>query len=184
MGSGFLQQLCHFWLFIFTGDDSIAIKSGKNPEGNAIGRPSCNIKIFDCRCAFGHGITIGSEMSGGVEGIKIWDCDMGDSLFGIEIKGTKKRGGYVRNVYVRDCRVARLLFHAVGYNDDGISAAAPPVFEDCTFRNVWITGKCLDHDGEYHEADCMELAGFDEPGHALKNITLENVTLGDRKSVV
>ena len=167
-----------FGCLFYTGDDSIAIKSGKNPEGNAIGRPSCNIKLFDCRCAFGHGITIGSEMSGGVEGIKIWDCDMGDSLFGIEIKGTKKRGGYVRNVYVRDCRVARLLFHAVGYNDDGISAAAPPVFEDCTFRNVWITGKCLDHDGEYHEADCMELAGFDEPGHALKNITLENVTLG------
>lgn len=167
-----------FGCVFYTGDDSVAIKSGKNPEGNVIARPSRNIKIFDCKCAFGHGITIGSEMSGGVQAIKIWDCDVGDSLYGIEIKGTKKRGGYVRNVQVRDCRVARLLFHSVGYNDDGIDAGVAPVFEDCTFDNVWITGKCLNHDGEYYETDCMELVGFDEPGHELKNILLKDIVLG------
>jgi len=90
----------------------------------------------------------------------------------------KKRGGYVRNVQVRDCRVARLLFHSVGYNDDGNDAGVAPVFEDCTFDNVWITGKCLNHDGEYYETDCMELVGFDEPGHELKNILLKDIVLG------
>jgi len=167
-----------FGCLFYTGDDSVAIKSGKNPEGNEIGRPSSNIKIFDCKCAFGHGITIGSEMSGGVKDIKIWDCDMGDSLYGIEIKGTKKRGGYVRNVQVRNCKMARLLFHSVGYNDDGIGAGVAPVFENCTFENVWITGKCLNHDGKYYEADCMELIGFDDLGHGLKNIMLKDITLG------
>lgn len=48
---------------------------------------------------------------------------------GIEIKGTKKRGGYVKNVKVRDSRTARILFHSVGYNDDGAGAPKPPVFE-------------------------------------------------------
>ena len=120
---------------------------GWDPEGNVIGRPTTNIKIFDCICAFAHGITIGSEMSSGVEDVKIWDCDMGNSLCGIEIKGTKKRGVYVRNVQVRDCKTARVLFHSVEYNDDGIGAKVSPLFEDCTFENVWITGKCLDHDG-------------------------------------
>jgi len=52
------------------------------------------------------------------------------------------------------------------------------VFENCTFENVRITGKCLDHDGKYYETDCMELIGFDEPGHALKNILFKNITLG------
>lgn len=151
---------------------------GWDPEGNVIGRPTTNIKIFDCICAFGHGITIGSEMSGGVEDVKIWDCDMGNSLCGIEIKGTKKRGVYVRNVQVRDCKTARVLFHSVEYNDDGIGAKVSPLFEDCTFENVWITGKCLDHDGAHYNRDCVELIGFDEPGYALKNILLKNITLG------
>lgn len=167
-----------FGCVFYTGDDSIAIKSGKNPEGNEIARPSSHIRIFDCKCAFGHGITIGSEMSGGVEDVKIWDCDMSNSLCGIEIKGTKKRGGYVRNVQVRDCQAARVLFHSVGYNDDGTGAPQPPVFEKCTFENLHITGKCLDHDGEYQYLNSIEMIGFDEPGYELKDILLRNVTLG------
>lgn len=86
-----------------TGDDAVAIKSGKNPEGNEIGRPCAHIKVFDCRIGYGHGICIGSEMSGGVEDVQIWDCDFANSLYGIEIKATPKRGGYVRGVTVRDC---------------------------------------------------------------------------------
>lgn len=54
-----------------TGDDAVAIKSGKNPEGNEIGRPCAHIKVFDCRIGYGHGICIGSEMSGGVEDVQI-----------------------------------------------------------------------------------------------------------------
>lgn len=42
--------------------------------------------------AKGHGVTIGSEMSGGVEDVGIWDRDLGNAMFGIEIKGMKKRG--------------------------------------------------------------------------------------------
>ena len=162
----------------YTGDDSIAIKSGKNPEGNVIARPSRHIRIFDCKCAFGHGITIGSEMSGGIEDVSIWDCDMSRSLYGIEIKGTKKRGGYVRNVSVLDSSVSRILFHSVGYNDDGIGAPIPPVFENCTFDRVKITGECLNHDREWLPCEVLELCGFDEPGHELKDITFSNLSLG------
>lgn len=89
----------------YTGDDSVAIKSGKNPEGNEIGRPCSHIRIFDCICAYGHGITMGSEMSGGIEDVVIWDCDLGNSLYGLEIKGTKKRGAlclrYLKNASLR-----------------------------------------------------------------------------------
>ena len=89
----------------YTGDDSVAIKSGKNPKGNEIGRPCSHIRIFDCICAYGHGITMGSEMSGGIEDVVIWDCDLGNSLYGLEIKGTKKRGAlclrYLKNASLR-----------------------------------------------------------------------------------
>lgn len=162
----------------YTGDDSIAIKSGKNPEGNRIARPSRNIRIFDCRSAFGHGITIGSEMSGGVEGVAIWDCDMSRSLYGIEIKGTKKRGGYVRGITVRDCSAARILFHSVSYNDDGIGASEPPVFEDCRFDHVNIWGEYLNDDRQWQPCMALELCGFEEEGHELKNIVFDDLYLG------
>ena len=153
-----------------TGDDSIAIKSGKNPEGNSINKPTKHIRIFDCKSFMGHGITIGSEMSGGIEDVAIWDCDMKHSMNGIEIKGTKKRGGYVRHVRVRDCEVPRVLIHSVSYNDDGIAAKKPPIFEDCKFTRLHITGNYLEKDGVMKPCKGLELYGFDLPGHELKNI--------------
>lgn len=172
-----------FNCMFYTGDDSVAVKSGKNPEGNILARPTERIWIFDCKCAFGHGITIGSEMSGGVSDVDIWDCDMGQSMCGIEIKGTKKRGGYVRNVHVRDCVAARVLFHSVGYNDDGAAAPHPPVFENCLFERVRILGEYFDHESEWVECEALELAGFEEPGYELRNITLRDVIIGSsRKS--
>lgn len=164
-----------------TGDDSIAVKSGKNPEGNAIGRPTEHIRIFDCRAAFGHGITLGSEMSGGIADVDIWDCDMSSSLCGIEIKGTKKRGGYVRNVRVRHCKAARVLFHSVGYNDDGVGALKPPVFEKCSFEHMQILGEYYGHEREWVACDAIELCGFDEPGHELKDIVFDDVTIGSAR---
>ncbi len=167
----------------YTGDDSVAIKSGKNPEGNEIGRSTKHIRVFDCSCAFGHGIAIGSEMSGGVEDVQIWDCDMSNSLCGIEIKGTKKRGGYVRDVHVRDCATARVMFHAVGYNDDGVGAPEPPVFEDCSFEGVSITGEYFDrHTDTRAECEAIELVGFDAPGHELRRILFRDIVIGKEGS--
>lgn len=163
----------------YTGDDAVAIKSGKNPEGNAIGRPCEHIRVFDCYSAFGHGICIGSEMSGGVNDVKIWDCDLQHSMSGLEIKGTKKRGGYVRNIQVSGCTLPRVQIHAVGYNDDGIGAPVPPVFEDCLFEDLHLTGLYQDchGDGKKHPCPAITLEGFDMPDHAVKNITFRNITL-------
>lgn len=179
----------------YTGDDAVAIKSGKNPEGNVINRPSEHIRVFDCISHYGHGITVGSEMSGGVSDVRIWNCDMGDSLYGVEIKGTKKRGGYVRDVHVRCSKVCRVLIHSVGYNDDGEGAPTAPVFENCTFEDMEITARLLKRTEDFrfendkvvsdfcaaedaHEyCEAIELSGFDIPGHFVKNIKFKNITI-------
>lgn len=168
---------CNF----YTEDDCIAIKSGKNPEGNIINRPSRHIRIFDCTCSFGHGIIIGSEISGGIEDIQIWDCDVKSSLCGIEIKGTKKRGGYVRNIQVRDCKTSKIMIHAVGYNDDGIPAKTPPVFEDCVFENMEIGGEILETDRTWSPDAAITVHGFDVQGYAAKDVTFRNITIVGRK---
>ncbi len=163
-----------------TGDDCVAIKSGKNPEGNVISKPCTNIRVFDCRCETAHGFVIGSEMSGGVSGVYIWDCDMSNSIYGIEIKGTKKRGGYVRDIHVSRCTVPRVLMHAVGYNDDGIGAPEPPVFADCSFENVRICGEALEY-GTYRRIPCnaIEMVGFDADRHSVQNIRFKDVAIGN-----
>ena len=92
----------------FTSDDCIAIKSGKNPEGNRIGAPTENIMIAYSRFA-GHGLSIGSEMSGGVRNVTVRDCELAaDVLNGLQIKAPKERGGYVRDIRVEDSRVNKI----------------------------------------------------------------------------
>ena len=160
-----------------TGDDAVAIKSGKNPEGNEINRPCAHIRVFDCRSDCGHGICIGSEMSGGVEDVQIWDCDLANSLSGIEIKATPKRGGYVRGVTVRDCITPRVMLHSVPYNDDGVPAGAPPKLEHCFFERLTLTAEVLDHDRSRHDAAPIEIAGFDKPGYEVEDIVFKDITI-------
>lgn len=160
-----------------TEDDSVAIKSGKNPEGNRINRPTRHIRVFDCASRYGLGIAIGSEMSGGVEDVRIWDCDLRHSLYGVQIKATRKRGGFVRDVHVSDCVLPRFLVCAVAYNDDGEGAPVPPVFGDIHCRRVHFTGWARNYwEKEDHRLPCVDLSGFDVPGHAARGITFDDCT--------
>lgn len=164
-----------------TRDDMVAIKSGKNPEGNVINRPSRNIRVFDCRCTMGHGLAIGSEMSGGVENVQVWDCQMEDSRCGFEIKGAKERGGYVKNVSVYNSSFSILAIRSVTYNCDGMSAEQPPIFEDYHFENITLTGVCRKHTGETWDEAVIITEGFDVSGYELKNVTIKNVRIKRRE---
>ena len=152
-----------------TGDDCIAIKSGKNPEGNVINKPSKDIYVFDCRTISGHsGVGVGSEMSGGVENVQVWDCDFAGAWYGVHIKATKERGGYVKNVDVRDCKLSSIVIGSVDYNTDGASANSMPVFADYHFENIEISG--------FHNY-YVRVNGFDEEKYAVQNVTLKDIAL-------
>lgn len=168
---------CTLFATVFaTEDDSVAIKSGKNPQGNIIDRPTKHIRVFDCQSLYGHGICIGSEMSGGVEDVKIWDCDISESSNGIEIKGTPKSSGYVRDICVQNCSFPRLLIHAVSYNDDGVPAPQPPIFENFRFEGLHLTGLRKEH-GTTECVAPMEIAGFEAAGHEVRHVVCKNLVL-------
>lgn len=161
-----------------TGDDMIAIKSGKNPEGNKIARPSENINIFDCT-GIGNSCAIGSEMSGGVLGVHIWDCDFKDVLGGLTIKATPERGGYIKNVKMENCVISSIrVYSKVGYNNDGEASPNIPVFENFEFNNLTIRGiygDCVTR--EYKNGTAIYLSGFEKKGHKLKNVSFKNIYL-------
>ncbi len=63
--------------FFNTGDDCIAIKSGRNRDGRERNMPSKNIIIRRCEMKNGHGgVVIGSEISGGCQNVYAHDCVM------------------------------------------------------------------------------------------------------------
>ena len=160
-----------------TGDDCIAIKSGKNPEGYTIGKPTRGIRITDCDFTKGHSLAIGSEMSGGVSDVFIQDCKIGNLLHGLQIKATKDRGGYVKNVIVRDCELLKVtLYTAVNYNNDGAAAPELPQFSDMEFSN-------LDLSKAKPGQTVMDINGFPDEPHYTRNILFKNISLPGQSTI-
>jgi polygalacturonase len=85
------------------GDDGICIKSGKDADGRRRNRPCKNLIIDNCTVFHGHGgFTVGSEMSGGVENIKVSNCRFLGTDVGLRFKSKRGRGGVVKNIYISD----------------------------------------------------------------------------------
>jgi len=91
-----------------TGDDCIAIKSGRNADGRRLAAPSERVVIRNCRMRAGHGgVTIGSEVSGGVRDVYAEHNTMSspDLERGLRIKTNVARGGVIENIFMRDTEI-------------------------------------------------------------------------------
>lgn len=94
-----------------TGDDCIAIKSGRNGDGRRINVPAENIVIRNCKMRSGHGgVVIGSEISGGARNIFAEHCEMSstDLERGLRFKTNSVRGGLIENVYFRNINIGEV----------------------------------------------------------------------------
>lgn len=104
------------------GDDAIAIKSGRNPEGWRLKTPSKNIVIRHCRVKNGHQlVAIGSELSGGVENVFVDHCTVDDGaklnhlLF---VKTNERMGGYVKNIHASNLHAGKIDSGVLGIETD------------------------------------------------------------------
>ena len=128
--------------FFDTGDDCIAIKSGRNADGRRIAVPSENIIVRQCEMRDGHGgVTIGSEISGGVRNVFAERCRMDSPSLdrALRFKNNAARGGTLEHIYMRDVTVGQVA-HAVLEIDflyeEGPNGAFVPVVRDVEMRNV------------------------------------------------
>ena len=157
-----------------TGDDCIAIKSGRNADGRRVAIKSENIVVQKCKMIDGHGgVVIGSEISAGVSNVFAEDCIMSSPELdrAIRIKTNSKRGGIIENIYVRNIEVGIVkeavllatMFYDVYGNQTGKYL---PVI-----RNIHLENIKVKDGGKYG----VWAIGYKES--PVKNITLKNVTI-------
>ena len=137
-------------LYADVGDDDIAIKSGPiNSPGPD--DPSRDITITDCTFLHGHGLSVGSEIAGGVQNIRAERIHFEGTDNGIRIKSNRDRGNDVGHLSFRDIEmkgVKNALIISEYYPKvlppDG-DAGQPvtrltPHFHDITLENVTASG--------------------------------------------
>ncbi len=115
---------------ISVGDDCIAIKSGKIGIGRKYRMPCEEIEIGWCAMLDGHGgVTVGSEMAGGVRNVWAHHCYMRGNDRALRIKTRRGRGkdGVIDNILFENVRMkdikVPLVVNALYFCDpDGHSA--------------------------------------------------------------
>ncbi len=135
-----------------TGDDCIAIKSGRDNDGRRVGIKSENIVIENCIMRDGHGgVVMGSEISGGVSNVYVRNCEMNSPNLerAIRIKTNTRRGGTIENIYVKNIKVGQVkeaflkinTHYAIYDNQEGEHM---PII-----RNIYLEDIEVENGGEY-----------------------------------
>jgi polygalacturonase len=135
---GVLIENCSF----NTGDDCIAVKSGRNADGRRVNMPSEDIIVQGCSMKAGHGgVVIGSEMSGGVRNVYAERCAMDSPRLdrALRMKTNSVRGGVIENVFMRDVevkQVAEAVIKIDFFYEEGDVGAFTPAVRNVQVKNV------------------------------------------------
>jgi polygalacturonase len=157
------------------GDDNVAIKSGPiNSPGPD--DPSKNITITDCTFKHGHGLSIGSELSGGAQNIRAERISFEGTDNGIRVKSNRDRGHNVGNFVFRDITMKDVknpiiiseyypkVMPPAGEAPQAVGRLTPH-FHDIVIENVTATGGGV----------AAVIAGL--PESPVKNVVLKNVKI-------
>ena len=121
------------------GDDGICIKSGKDADGRKRGVPCKGLIVDGCTVYHGHGgFVVGSEMSGGVQNMKVSNCRFLGTDVGLRFKSKRGRGGVVEgiwidNIYMTDIVTETVLFDLFYMGKSAVEAAGDEQVEEPAF---------------------------------------------------
>jgi len=153
-----------------TGDDCIAIKSGRNADGRRLHAPSENIVVQNCTMKDGHGgVTLGSECSGGIRFVFAQNCKMDSPHLDrvLRFKDNAARGGVLEHVYLRDVEAGQVAGPAIEVDfhyEEGDQGKYLPAVRDVQVENLTV-GKCR---------QALSLRGY--ANAPIRDIKLRNCT--------
>jgi polygalacturonase len=155
---------------LHTNGDCISLNAGLNEDGFRVARPTENVIVRRIRATAGTGgLSVGSEMSGGVRNVLVHDCHYDGLGAGLRVKAARGRGGVVEQVFLRDITMGRIHGDAIQVIADyplfATATGKAPLFKDIHFRNVTCR----------HANTAARLTGL--PDSMLSEITLQNITI-------
>mgnify|MGYP000196261406 CR=1 FL=1 len=128
-----------------TGDDCIAIKSGRNGDGRRVNVPTENVIIQNCEMKDGHGgVTIGSEISGSVRNVFAENCRMDSPHLerALRLKTNAVRGGTLENIHMRNVQIGEVSDSIVSVDftyEEGAAGSFIPTVRNISVRDVIST---------------------------------------------
>jgi polygalacturonase len=162
---------------IDTGDDNVAIKSGQ-PGSPGPDSPSEDIRIVDCVFLHGHGLSIGSEVAGGVRNVLAERLSFDGTDQGIRVKSGRDRGNDIgnlvfRNITMKNVGTAIMLteYYGAQRGMNGANATPAPItgltprYHDITFQNITVESA----------KSAMLIDGL--PEMPIRSVTLNNVRI-------
>lgn len=149
------------------GDDAICIKSGKDKDGRERGIPCENIIVRNNIVYHGHGgVTVGSEMSGGVKNLHVSNCTFMGTDVGLRFKSTRGRGGIVENIYISDIFMTDIPSQAISFD-------------------LYYGGKSIAETlAEGGNTVSTKVAPVNEETPQFKNISIKNITIKGAQQAV
>jgi polygalacturonase len=156
-----------------TGDDCIAIKSGRNDDGRRIGAPSEYLVIRRCTMKDGHGgVVIGSEISGGCRNVFAEDCAMDSPNLErvLRLKSNAIRGGVIENIFMRNITVGQVgdaVLQVDFVYEEGANGPHKPVARNVIMENIKVD----------HTPRVLNVVGF--PGAEIAGVRIYNSTFDD-----
>jgi polygalacturonase len=180
-----------------TGDDAVVFKSGRDRDGWRVNKPTRNIVVRNCDAPqVLHGIAFGSEMSGGIENIFVENFTLGKvEGEAIQFKANKDRGGYIRDVFIRNIEVDSVGGHLLYFTNSYHSyrgGNAPSEFYNiylsnisCNFARYAIQLQGLEemplHDITIKNVKVAETEKIFDKKEFYQNIILKNIKIGGKK---
>lgn len=119
---------------------ALCVKSGIDWFGRSYGRPSKDIVFRNITVGTGHGISVGSEMSGGVQNVTFEDIVMSETKAGPRIKSQRGRGGVIDGIVYRNIvasNVHTMVEFTLNYHSGlaPTNATATPVLRNVLLEN-------------------------------------------------
>jgi polygalacturonase len=166
-----LIEYCDF----STGDDCVALKSGRAEDGLRVAKPSENIVIRHCRMDEGHGgVTVGSQTSGGIRNVYGYDCAFVGTDRGVRVKTARGRGAAIENLWFENLSMGKIkneaiLLHMLRYTPRFPAfpvTETTPRLRHLHFRNI-----------TYEEAggDAIQMIGL--PELPMNDLHFEDMTI-------